>query len=161
VDARGRRSRIVSPVSTRLHSTQEHPRASPDSHLRKLRHHAAARKHPSALHVPGQQAVAARCRAAGGHEQHAHGAHHGTVWRAWIGFNASHSLCAIFFGLVFGYLALGESGLLFRSLFLQLLGLGVLVAFVVLARLYWFSIPLFGVSLALGCHVAGLVVARM
>ena len=84
-----------------------------------------------------------------------------TVWRAWIGFNASHSICAAFFGLVFGYLALAHSELLFRSIYLQLLGLAVLLGFVILAKLYWFSIPLLGVSIAFGCYLAGLVSARI
>jgi len=83
-----------------------------------------------------------------------------TVWRAWIGFNGSHSLCALFFGLLFGFLALAHSELLFGSAFLQLLGVAVLIGFVVLARLYWFSVPFAGVSLALACFVAGLLVAQ-
>ncbi len=83
-----------------------------------------------------------------------------TVWRAWIGFNASHSICAMFFGLVFGFLAGAHPELLFRSAYLQALGLAVLAGFVVLAKLYWFSIPLVGVSIALLCFLAGLVVAR-
>ncbi len=29
-----------------------------------------------------------------------------TMWRAWIGFNASHSMGAILFGLIYGYLSL-------------------------------------------------------
>jgi hypothetical protein len=78
-----------------------------------------------------------------------------TVWRAWIGFNASHSLCAILFGLIYGYLALAQPELLFRSLYLQAVGLGLLLAFVVLAKLYWFSIPFMGVGLALACYVGG------
>ena len=84
-----------------------------------------------------------------------------TVWRAWIGFNASHSICAAFFGLVFGFLAVAHPELLFRSSYLQLLGLLVLIGFVVLAKLYWFSIPLVGVSIALACYLAGLVIARL
>jgi hypothetical protein len=83
-----------------------------------------------------------------------------TVWRAWLGFNASHSICALFFGLVFGFLAVSQPELMFRSTYLQLLGLAVLVAFVVLARLYWFSIPLIGVSIALACYLAGVLAAR-
>jgi hypothetical protein len=83
-----------------------------------------------------------------------------SMWRAWVGFNASHSMCAIFFGLVFGFLAAAHPELLFRSTYLQLLGIAVLVGFVVLARLYWFSIPLVGVSTALACFLAGLVTAR-
>jgi hypothetical protein len=40
-----------------------------------------------------------------------------TMWKAWIGFNASHSLGAILFGLVYGYLALLHPGFLFQSRF--------------------------------------------
>ena len=36
-----------------------------------------------------------------------------TMWRAWVGFNASHSMGLILFGLVFGYLALARGQLLF------------------------------------------------
>lgn len=84
-----------------------------------------------------------------------------TVWRAWIGFNASHSICAVFFALVFGFLAISHADLLFRSLYLQLLGVALLVAFLVLAKLYWFSIPLVGVAVALVCFIAGLAAARL
>jgi hypothetical protein len=34
-----------------------------------------------------------------------------TMWRCWVGFNASHSLGLILFGLVFGYLALAHGQL--------------------------------------------------
>jgi len=84
-----------------------------------------------------------------------------SVWRAWVGFNASHSMCAMLFGLVFGFLAVAHPDLLFRSAYLQLLGIATLVGLVFLARLYWFSIPLAGVSIALACFLAGVVAARV
>ena len=31
-----------------------------------------------------------------------------TMWRCWVGFNASHSMGLILFGLAFGYLALAH-----------------------------------------------------
>jgi hypothetical protein len=52
-----------------------------------------------------------------------------TMWKAWIGFNASHSYGAIFFGLVYGYLALAHSEFLFQSTYLLLLGLLLLVGY--------------------------------
>ncbi len=78
-----------------------------------------------------------------------------TVWKAWVGFNASHSLGAMFFGLIYGYLALFQSTLLFESVFLGLLGGLVLVSYAVLARLYWFSTPFRGIVLALFLYLAG------
>jgi hypothetical protein len=38
-----------------------------------------------------------------------------TIWRAWVGFNASHSFGAILFGAVWGYLALAHEAFLFAS----------------------------------------------
>jgi hypothetical protein len=82
-----------------------------------------------------------------------------TIWRAWIGFNVSHSMGAMLFGLVYGYLALAHTDLLFGSVFLQALGLVTLSAYVVLAKLYWFVTPLLGTSVALGCYVLSLALA--
>jgi hypothetical protein len=82
-----------------------------------------------------------------------------TMWRAWVGFNVSHSLGAMLFGLVYGYLALVHPEWLFASPFLEILGLALLAAYVLLAKLYWFSTPLAGASLALVSYLAGLVLA--
>jgi hypothetical protein len=79
------------------------------------------------------------------------------MWRASLGFHASHSLGAMLFGLVYGYLALEESGFLFRSVFLMVLGLAVLCAYLLLARLYWFKVPFRGILLATILYAAGLV----
>lgn len=79
-----------------------------------------------------------------------------TMWRAGIGFHASHSLGAMLFGMVYAYLALEGSGFLFRSVFLMALGLATLCAYLALARLYWFKIPLRGLSLATGLYAAAL-----
>jgi hypothetical protein len=81
-----------------------------------------------------------------------------TMWRAWIGFNASHSYGAILFGLVYGYLALVHSAFLFASTFLLALGAVLLAGYVVLGKLYWFSVPFRGIVLATGLYVAGLLV---
>ena len=82
-----------------------------------------------------------------------------TMWKAWIGFNASHSMGAMLFGLSYGYLALAHGDLFFSSIFLQLLGLAMAAGFVVLAKLYWFVTPLVGSTLSLVLYVAGLALA--
>jgi len=79
-----------------------------------------------------------------------------TVWRAWIGFNASHSLGAILFGLVFGYLAAAVPQALFESVFLSAVGFAMLAGLAVLARLYWFGVPFAGVTFALACYGASI-----
>jgi hypothetical protein len=83
-----------------------------------------------------------------------------TMWRGWIGFNASHSMGLILFGLVFGFLALADTRLLIQSAFLIVVGLAMLGGFVVLCKLYFFSVPLTGVSIALGCYVASVGLSR-
>lgn len=83
-----------------------------------------------------------------------------TMWRVWVGLNASHSMGAILFGLVFGFLALAHGQLLFRSPFLLVVGLAMLVGFVVLGKLYWFSVPLAGVSISLVCYLISIALSR-
>ena len=82
-----------------------------------------------------------------------------TMWRAWVGFNASHSFGAMLFGLTWGYLALAQPGVLFASVFLRGLGLVLLAGYAVLGWRYWFSIPFRGIALAAALYVAALIAA--
>jgi hypothetical protein len=83
-----------------------------------------------------------------------------TMWRAWVGFNASHSMGLILFGLVFGYLALVHGQLLFQSPFLLLVGLAMLGGFVVLCKVYFSRPPLTGVCISLACYLASIALSR-
>jgi hypothetical protein len=83
-----------------------------------------------------------------------------TMWQAWVGFNVSHSMALMLFGLVFGFLALAHSQLLFQSSFLLLVGLAMLGGLVVLCKVYWFRAPLIGMSIALMCYVASIALSR-
>ena len=80
-----------------------------------------------------------------------------TVWRCWIGFNASHSLGLVLFGAVYGQLALASEAALFRSPFLLSLGLLGLLAYAALARRYFFSTPLRAVSVAIALYLGGAI----
>ncbi len=84
-----------------------------------------------------------------------------TVWKAWIGFNASHSMGAMLFGLVFGYLAVVHPAILFGSLFLQGLGAAMLLGFLALGWVYWFSVPFAGIAVSLALYAAGLYWAHL
>ena len=83
-----------------------------------------------------------------------------SVWDMWIGFNISHSFCAIQFALVFGYLALAQPTLLFGSIALQAIAVLLLAALFATGLRYWFVIPTTGIGLALGCALAAIVVAH-
>lgn len=80
-----------------------------------------------------------------------------SMWKAWVGFNASHSLGALLFGAVFGYLATAHTSLFFASPFLIAVGFVTLCVYAVLGRLYWFHVPMRGILLALILYVVGCV----
>lgn len=82
-----------------------------------------------------------------------------TMWKGWVGFNASHSYGLILFGAVYGYLALAHSDFLFQSVFLLSLGLILLFGYVFLAKRYFFRIPLLGALLATFLYALGIIVS--
>jgi hypothetical protein len=84
-----------------------------------------------------------------------------TMWRCWVGFNVSHSMGLILFGLVFGFLAFTHAQLLFQSPFLLLVGLAMLGGFVTLCRVYFFSGPLISISISLVCYIASIIASRV
>ena len=83
-----------------------------------------------------------------------------TMWKAWVGFNASHSGGAILFGAVYGYLALAHGAFLFQSTFLLSLGLLMLCGYAFLGKRYWFSVPFRGILLAAVFYVIALIISR-
>jgi hypothetical protein len=81
-----------------------------------------------------------------------------TMWRAWVGFNATHSFGLILFGALYGYLAIRHSSSLFQSWFLLALGFALLLGYAVIAKLYFFTAPFRGVVLAAALYLLGIVV---
>jgi hypothetical protein len=81
-----------------------------------------------------------------------------TMWRAWVGYNVSHSFCLLLFGALYGYLALRHSPVVFHSWFLLALGFFLLVGYAVLARVYWFTAPFRLIVLATVLYVVGIIV---
>ena len=80
-----------------------------------------------------------------------------TMWKAWVGFNASHSFGAIFFGVVYGYLSLAHTGFLLGSPFLLSVGLLLLLGYSLLGYRYWFSVPFRGIVFAAVLYAAALI----
>ena len=80
-----------------------------------------------------------------------------TIWKSWVGFNASHSLGAILFGLAYAHLALFQPEVLFGSPFLCTLGALALAGYLALGVAYWFSIPRRGIAIACALFAAGLL----
>lgn len=82
-----------------------------------------------------------------------------TMWKAWVGFNVTHSMGAILFGLLYAYLAIQHGRSLFNSSFLLGVGLAVLVAYVLVSRYCFFSVPFGGMCAALVSYAAVMVAA--
>lgn len=75
------------------------------------------------------------------------------LWKAWIGFNASHSLGILLFAIIYLLLAIGHKPWLRQSPALVWLPVLVGASYLVLARLYWFRTPLIGVGIATTCFI--------
>jgi hypothetical protein len=72
-----------------------------------------------------------------------------TVWRSWLGFNLSHSLGLLVFGVGFAALALRDFAWLQANPVLRLMPAVVALLYAVLAIQFWFWVP--AVACALGC----------
>lgn len=81
-----------------------------------------------------------------------------TMWRGWTGFNAGFSMGLMLYGLVYGFLAIAHSSLLFRSPYLLSVGLLMVGGFVALSKAYLFSGPFVITGIALACYVASILV---
>ena len=81
-----------------------------------------------------------------------------TMWRLWVGFNATHSFGLILFGALYGYLAISHREFLFNSWFLLAIGFALLLGYAVIARLYFFTSPFRGIVLAAVLYLLGIVV---
>lgn len=76
-----------------------------------------------------------------------------TMWRAWVGFNASHSLGPMLLAAFYIPLAVNNFEIIKNSIWFSLLPVAVGVLYLVLAKTYWFKIPFMGVLISLACFV--------
>ena len=81
-----------------------------------------------------------------------------TVWKAWIGFNASHSIGGIFFGTINLLFACQYFFLLENSLSLVLLTCAISYFYLFLGFKYWFIIPLTGILISSVCFSVATII---
>jgi hypothetical protein len=77
-----------------------------------------------------------------------------TLWNAWIGFNASHSLGAMLFAGIYIPLALFNFNVIQQSVWFSRLPVIVGLSYLVLAKKYWFKIPFVGILISSICFIA-------
>ncbi|MEO6229503.1 MAG: hypothetical protein ABIP10_05205 [Ferruginibacter sp.] len=73
-----------------------------------------------------------------------------TMWKAWIGFNASHSSGAIYIGLINFIAAIQYSGVLQSPVFIAL-NMTTVFFYCWLGKKYWFSTPFTGILISTCC----------
>lgn len=76
-----------------------------------------------------------------------------TIWKAWIGFNASHSLGAMLFAAFYIPLALWHFTLIQQSSWFIWLPVVAGFSYLFLAKKYWFRIPFTGILIATICFI--------
>ncbi len=79
------------------------------------------------------------------------------LWRAWLGFNFSHSLGAVVFGLIYLILATSDFDVIIENTVLLWLPLIVSGLFVLLAWRYWFILPLIGTGIGFVSFAVGAI----
>jgi len=80
-----------------------------------------------------------------------------TVWKAWIGFNASHSFGAMLFAGIYIPLAIFYFEVIQQSFWFSFLPVVVGLSYLILAKKYWFRIPFTAVLISTVCFVGGAI----
>lgn len=80
-----------------------------------------------------------------------------SVWNAWVGFNASHSLGAMLVAAVYIPLSVSYFSIIQQSVWFSFLPVLIGLSYLVLAKNYWFRIPFFGVLISTVCFTGAAV----
>jgi len=80
-----------------------------------------------------------------------------SVWNAWVGFNASHSLGAMLVAAVYIPLAVSYFNIVQHSFWFSFLPVLIGVSYLILAKKYWFKIPFVGVLISTICFASAAV----
>jgi hypothetical protein len=80
-----------------------------------------------------------------------------SMWNAWIGFNASHSLGAMLVAAVYIPLAASYFEVIQQSYWFSLLPVLIGFSYLFLAKKYWFKIPFIGVLVSTVCFVGAAI----
>ena len=83
-----------------------------------------------------------------------------TMWKTWIGFNGSHSLGAIYFGVINILLAVNFKDLLQEHWEIGIFNILICLSYLALAVKYWFRTPLIGILIATLCFLASFIIQR-
>jgi hypothetical protein len=75
------------------------------------------------------------------------------LWRAWMGFNLSHSLGLLLAGIVLLSVVVQDFDMFGGSLLFKTAAIAIATAYVALSKAFWFRDPLIGSSIGLACVI--------
>ncbi|MGX5172504.1 LIC_13387 family protein [Aliikangiella sp. IMCC44653] len=79
-----------------------------------------------------------------------------TMWDAWVGFNASHSLGAISIAAIYIPLAVFNMEVISENIYYSIFVTIISIAYLGLAYKYWFRVPFFGFAIATVCFIGSI-----
>jgi len=80
-----------------------------------------------------------------------------TIWNAWVGFNASHSLGAMLVAGFYIPLTLWYFDVIQQSAWFSNLPVLIGIFYLILAKKYWFKIPFVGILISTVCFIAAAI----
>lgn len=82
------------------------------------------------------------------------------LWKAWIGFNVTHSLSLIFFGAPFLYFGIVKPNIFMSSVILQAIAVLVSAIYVILCIKFFFLTPAIASVIGLICFIVAVGLAN-
>jgi hypothetical protein len=80
-----------------------------------------------------------------------------SVWKAWVGFNASHSLGAMLVAGIYIPLSVSYFEVIQQSAWFSFLPVLIGLSYLVLAKKYWFKIPFVGIVISTICFIGAAI----
>ena len=84
-----------------------------------------------------------------------------TVWSAWIGFNASHSIGAMLVAGFYIPLTMFYFSVIQQSVWFSVLPAMVGLSYLILAKQYWFKIPFIGILISTICFTGAAILINI
>ncbi len=84
-----------------------------------------------------------------------------TMWDAWVGFNASHSLGAMLVAAFYVPLAIFNIDVIRETAWFSFLPVIIGLSYLALAKRYWFKIPFIGILISIVCFIGAAVIQNV
>lgn len=84
-----------------------------------------------------------------------------SVWNAWIGFNASHSLGAMLVAGFYIPLTIGYFDIIQSSVWFSILPVLIGLSYLTLAKKYWFKIPFIAILISTICFITAAILIHL